>query len=125
METLNKIINLLKEQNKKQIELTDYLGISKNVFTSWKSGKNTSYNKHIGKIAEFLGVSTDYLLGYTDNKNKPLVNNDEELTDYLEELKNRKELRMLFSISKNCTKEEVEQAVRIIEALHKKDDDEI
>lgn len=125
METLNKIMTLLKEQNKKQIELTDYLGISKNVFTSWKSGKNTSYNKHIGKIAEFLGVSTDYLLGYTDNKNKPLVNNDEELTDYLEELKNRKELRMLFSISKNCTKEEVEQAVRIIEALHKKDDDEI
>lgn len=125
MHTLDKIQILLSEQHKSQKDLTDYLGLKKTTFTSWKSGKNTSYNKHIGKIAEFLGVSTDYLLGYTDNKNKPLVNNDEELTDYLEELKNRKELRMLFSISKNCTKEEVEQAVRIIEALHKKDDDEI
>ena len=37
----------------------------------------------------------DYLLG-NEQKEKPLVNNDEELTEYLEELKNRKEMRMLF-----------------------------
>ena len=44
----------------------EYLGLGKTAFTGWKSGKNTSYNKHIGKIAEFFGVSTDYLLGRTD-----------------------------------------------------------
>lgn len=68
MSTLDKILRLLKEQNKKQIELTNYLGISKNVFTSWKSGKNTSYTKHIGKVAEFFDVSADYLLGKTDTR---------------------------------------------------------
>lgn len=41
----------------------DYLGISKNVFTDWKSGKNKSYHKHLPKIADFFGVTVDYLLG--------------------------------------------------------------
>lgn len=63
LNTLDKIIVLLKEQGKKQIELCEYIGVKKNAFTSWKRGANSSYKKHIDKIAEFLGVSTDYLLG--------------------------------------------------------------
>jgi transcriptional regulator with XRE-family HTH domain len=68
--TLDKIKALLKEQNKTQKQLMDYLGLGKTAFTGWNSGANTSYNKHIGKIAEFLNVSTDYLL-YDENKNTP------------------------------------------------------
>ena len=60
---LNNILSLLKEKNKKQIDLMNYLGLSKNVFTEWKSGRASSYMKHLPKIAEFFGVSVDYLLG--------------------------------------------------------------
>ena len=67
MGVLDKIIWLLKERNQKQIELTDYLGISKNAFTNWKIGDNSSYMKHLPKIAEFFGVSVDYLLGKETN----------------------------------------------------------
>ena len=77
MRTIDKILKLLKEQNKKQKDLTDYLNVSKGVFTDWKSGKNVSYTKHIPKIAEFLGVSTDYLLG--TQKENPAANSDEAL----------------------------------------------
>lgn len=73
---INKILLLLKEQGKKQKDLTDFLGISKNVFTDWKSGKNNSYLKHIGKIAEFLDVSVDYLLG---KEKSPTATSDETL----------------------------------------------
>lgn len=69
LSTLNKICALLEQQGKKQKDLTDFLGISKNSFTDWKSGRIKSYNKHLPAIAEFLGVSTDYLLGRTENKN--------------------------------------------------------
>ena len=72
LDTLNKIIQILKERNIKQIELTNYLGVSKNIFTDWKSGRNTSYIKHLPKIAEFFGVSVDYLLG----KETPTAEND-------------------------------------------------
>lgn len=67
LNTLNKIIDLLKSQGKKQKDLTDYLGLGKNTFTSWKSGLNNSYLKHISKIADFLNVSVDYLLGKEKN----------------------------------------------------------
>lgn len=87
LEVLNNIILLLKERKKKQIELTDYLGISKNAFTNWKIGDNTSYMKHLPKIAEFFDVSVDYLLG----KEIPTTDNNftyalyDELTHELSE----------------------------------------
>lgn len=74
MYTLDKIKQLLKEQGKSQKDLTDYLGLKKSSFTSWNSGLNTSYKKYIDKIAEFLDVTTDYLLGQSDER-KP-INHD-------------------------------------------------
>lgn len=68
MDTLNRIKSLLKEKNKTQKDLTDFLGISKNAFSEWNSGKNSSYIKHIVKIASFFEVTTDYLLGNDDAK---------------------------------------------------------
>lgn len=67
MDIISKIVNELKLQQKKQSDLTDFLGIHRNCFTEWKSGRNTSYSKYIYQIAAFLGVSVDYLLGNTDS----------------------------------------------------------
>lgn len=72
------------------------------------------------KIAEYLDISVDDILNGPENKKLPLVNDDQELTEYLEALKTRPEMRMLFQISKDATKEDVEAAVRIIEALRNK-----
>lgn len=61
--TLDKIKELLEKKGLKQKDLTDFLGLSKNAFTNWNNGNNNSYIKHLPKIAEFLGVSVDYLVG--------------------------------------------------------------
>ena len=55
MDMLAKMINLLQEQGKKQKDLTDYLGLSKNTFTGWKRGDNASYLKYAKQIADYLG----------------------------------------------------------------------
>lgn len=62
MSTLDKIIFLLDKNNLKQQDLMDYLNLEKSTFSGWKSGKTTSYKKHISEIANFFNVSTDYLL---------------------------------------------------------------
>lgn len=74
------ISRLLKEQGKKQKDLTDFLGIGENRFTDWKSGRITSWNKYVPQIAEFLGVSTDYLLGISDEE-PCIADNGEVLTE--------------------------------------------
>ena len=78
LDVLNKISTLLSKKNKNQRDLTDFLGLSKNTFTNWKSGNNTSYLKYISKIAEYLEVSTDYLLG-NEQKESPLPFDSEQL----------------------------------------------
>lgn len=64
-----KIAELLEQQNKSQKELTDYLGITPNAFTDWKSGRLKSYRKYIFEIASFFGVSVAYLKGQPTIKN--------------------------------------------------------
>ena len=72
-------------------------------------------------LASILLTSPEYLLNGNNEESKPtnLVNSDPELTSYLEELRTRPEMRMLFSVAKDATKEDVEKAVAIIEALRK------
>ena len=65
---IQKIIDLLEKQGKTQKNLTDYLSITQNAFTDWKSGRIKSYRKHLAKIAEFLDVSVDFLLGKEPEK---------------------------------------------------------
>lgn len=90
------------------------VGLSNSITTKWKKTGATPGGDTLHKIATYFGVSTDYLLG---KEEKPLVNDDKELTEYLEMLKTRPECRMLFQLTKDATKEDVEKAVRIIEAL--------
>ena len=80
MDTIVKISSLLKQQHKKQKDLTDFLEIHCNNFTEWKAGRNTSYLKYISQIAEYLNVSTDYLLG-NEQKEKSLSEEDKLIAD--------------------------------------------
>jgi len=62
METVEKIARLLRESGKQQRDLCVFLGLGPSVFSEWKSGVSKSYRLHIGRIAEFLGCTVDYLL---------------------------------------------------------------
>lgn len=42
---------------------------------------------------------------------------DEELTEYLDALRTRPEIKMMFQLTKDATKEDVEKAVKVIEAM--------
>lgn len=123
MSTIDKISTILKEQKKTQKDLMDYLGLEKSTFTTWKSSKNQSYKKYIKEIAYYLGVSADYLLDDTDDSvqafdehGEPLFI-DDEVREIVNTLRTRPEMKILFSASKKATKEDIETAVRIIEAL--------
>lgn len=65
--TIERILNLLKTKGIKDKDFVSSIGIYSSALSEWKSGKSVSYKKHIDKIAEYLGVSVDYLLGRTDD----------------------------------------------------------
>ena len=104
--------------------------LAKNDLSQYVSGKVEPGQEKLTILGLALNVSETWLMGYdvspsrelqtTTHKEKHLVNGDEELTEFLEILKTRPEMRMLFQISKDATKEDVEAAVRVIEAIRKK-----
>lgn len=94
--TLERIIEELKIQNKKQIDLTNFLGLTHNNFGNWKNGRNTSYLKYLHAIASYLDVSVEYLKGETDIKKPPSEDGErfDELYSMVEGL-NETEITML------------------------------
>ncbi len=57
-----RIFEELKKQGKKQKELADYIGLSTSAISDWKKKGTNPAAEKISVIANFLGVSTDYLL---------------------------------------------------------------
>ena len=114
MEILDKISYLLKEKKKKQKELTDYIGISKNNFTDWKSGRSNSYMKYLPQIAEFLDVSLDYLVGTTpDQKDRK----NETVADIVLSIKNNEKIINLIKDITFLTDEQITTLQSIVSAF--------
>lgn len=112
----DEFVKLCDKKNVSRTKACMDCGVSRTAWHKWESGA-TPNGTTINKFAAYFGVSVAQLLG--EENEKPLINGDEELTEYVEMLKNRPECRMLFQLSKNATREDVEAAVRIIEALRK------
>ena len=53
---------LLIQRGKSQIELLNYLGLSRNSFTEWKARRKRSYLLYIDEISRYFDVSPTYLL---------------------------------------------------------------
>ena len=123
--TVGERIKLAREtKNLSQTDLANACKISKQTLYKYENNIITNIpSDKIEAIANYLSISPAYLMGWeTDNKDtNNKLTDDEELQEYLEELKNRSEMRMLFSLAKGATKEDGEKAVKIIEAF--KEDD--
>lgn len=110
--------NLCKQINKAPSRVAIELGLNKSTVSVWKNKAAVPSGETLQKVADYFNVSIDYLLEKEEEKTSPAdLTEDEELNIYLEELKNRKEMRMLFKLASGATKEDVEKAVAIIEAL--------
>ena len=59
---------LRSEAKLTQKEIAEKLEVSQQFYAKWESNKSTPASKNLNKLADFFNVSTDYLLGNTDNK---------------------------------------------------------
>ena len=107
-------VKLLKLQGVRVSDVSRATGIASSTFTDWKKGRTKPKPDKLQKIADYFNVSIEYLLTGEDAS---VSEEDDELREYLEELRQRPEMRMLFSVSKGATKSDIEKTVKIIEAL--------
>ena len=103
---------ILKERGIKKSAFCDAIGVSTNMFSNYAKGAEPKASK-VEAAEKFLKIR------FADYEKSEENTEDNELQEYLEYLRTRPEMRMLFKLSKDATKEDVEQAVKIIEALRK------
>ena len=115
-EIIRRLKECIDESGYTYEQLEKKTGISRSSIQRYANGVTAKIPVDaIQTIAEALGVTAEYILGWEDRDG--ISNEDKELQEYLEELKNRPEMKMLFKTAKNSTKEDIEKTVKIIEAL--------
>lgn len=110
-ETFEKIKSLAKKQGISLNTLEERVGLGKNYIYSLKN-KKTPSAEHIAKIADYFNVSTDYLLGRTDN---PAISSDLVTTanGRVVDLSNLRERIVLFD-GKPLSDNDVDKIAQII-----------
>jgi len=62
-----RLIELRLEKEILQRNVADFMHVVPHTVSSWENGKNFPSLKKLSQLADFFEVSTDYLLGRTDN----------------------------------------------------------
>lgn len=93
-------------------------GVSRATVLRWETGAIRSLRQDkLNKLAKALEVTPTMLLQAGEPSSELQTEDEMEMAEYLEYLKNRSEMRMLFSVSKDATKQDIMKAVEIIERL--------
>lgn len=95
--------DLCRSKGKKPSAVAAELGINKSNVSNWKNNGYTPRGESLQRIAEYFGVSSDYLLG---NEKKPTV------SDGLSEAQ-----RTLIQFAESLTEEQATQALRVLKAV--------
>lgn len=59
--------DLREDKDMKQSDIADFLGIQQTVYSRYERGFQNIPLEHLLTLADFYGVSTDYILGRTNN----------------------------------------------------------
>lgn len=65
-----RIGDLREDNDKKQIELAKYLGVTQSTYSSYERGDINIPVEALIKLADFYNVSLDYLVGRSTKKQK-------------------------------------------------------
>ena len=68
MKFKDRLVQLRKELNLTQTDFAEKIGFSRTAVSAWEIGRNEPSNEDTIKIADFFGVSVDYIIGKTNNR---------------------------------------------------------
>lgn len=112
---------LRKKYNYTGEEVGNMLKVSKVAIYNWEKDMRSPNPDVIEKLANIYEVSTDYLItGKESTSTKDGYYRDPEAAEYAEYLRTRPEAKLLFSASRDMSKEDMEEVVNYIEYLKSK-----
>lgn len=110
-----RIKELCKEKGITVAQLEENLGWSRSIY-KWDT--NTPSVTKVKAVADYFGVTVDYLLsdeeGFNDGLTPSTMSKDELLQKAFDD---KPDMRILFKVAEKCSPNEIKTAIRLIEAL--------
>jgi transcriptional regulator with XRE-family HTH domain len=97
-------------------KLLETLGLSKSSASRWKTKGYLPSREASKKIADYFGITVRELLS-EETESSSAEAEDDEMAEILEEIRRRPDLKVLFSLSKNATPEDVRKSIKIIKTI--------
>jgi len=84
-----------KAAKKTQIQVANMLGVTQAAYAMYENGSRSPTNDMLIKLADYFGVSVDYLLGRPECPTEPIDEDLRHLTDTWHSLSDTAKMRLL------------------------------
>lgn len=109
---------LLQEKGVNSATVSKATGISQTVFSEWKKGKSTPKADKMKKIADYFGVSMEYL---TTGESPTGYYYNEDAMQIAQEIYQDKDLHMLFDMVRDASPEELKDFAEMIRLMQRRE----
>lgn len=96
-------------------------GIGQSTMSNWKNRRNLISGKNAQLIADYFGVSVDYLMTGKEKEGGETYYLNEETRDMAQKIFEHKELRMLFDAAQDASPEDLQTIHSMLLALKRKE----
>ena len=114
-------IRLCEQHGVRTADVSKATGIAQPTFTAWKKGNYTPKADKLRLIADYFGVSVDYLMTGKDTEKTSTSGTpyyfDDATAQTAQELMTNPGLRVLFDSAKDCTPDDLKMATALLERL--------
>lgn len=117
-----RLLKYLEINGRTQTDLANYLGTNKSTVSSWCSGSRSPRIETLDRICEYFNIKRSDLMGTGTSEDENHYYIDAETMEYADELKNNRELRLMFDAAKNVKKEDLKIVYDMLLALKRKEE---
>lgn len=96
-------------------------GVTQSTLSDWKRGRSTPKSETMKKLADYFGVSVDYLMTGEEKKGENKYYLNDETAKAAQEIFENKELRMLFDVAHDADPEDLRALHGMALALKRKE----
>lgn len=123
MQFHERLSELMQSRGYSNYRLAQLLNMSQSTVAYWLDGKGTPQRSKQKQLSELFGVSIGYLMGDDEKENAPISNDEDELIEILQALRDRPEMKMLFHAGLKAKPDTVRETAKFLEGLAKGESD--
>lgn len=112
---------LLQKFGVSTYQVSKATGIGQSTFSSWKSRRNLISGEKAKLIADYFGVSVDYLMTGKEKEGGEKYYLNDETAQVAQEIFENRDLRVLFDAARNASPEDLKTTYDMLMALKRKE----